>query len=173
MLETERLTLRQITVADAEDVFAYGSDPEVTKYMIFPTHRTLADSIQWLQGVPGEFARKERMSFAITLKPDGKFIGSCGFHDISPKHHRLMMGYVLNRNYWGNGYMTEAVHELICFAFEEMSMHRVAATCDFDNVRSAAVMERCGMKLEGILRDFELRHGRFVTAKTYAILNGN
>lgn len=173
VLETERLILRPITVADAEDVFAYGSDPEVTKYMIFPTHTTIEDSVKWLEGVPGEFGRKERMSFAITLRSDGKFFGSSGFHDISPKHHRLMMGYVLNRSYWGKGYMTEAVREMIRFAFEEMGMHRVATTCDFDNIRSAAVMERCGMKLEGVLRDFELRRGRFVTAKTYAIVAGN
>ena len=173
VLETERLILRPITVADAEDVFAYGSDPEVTKYMIFPTHTSLADSIKWLESVPWEFSHRWRMTFAITRKDDGKFIGSSGFHDISPKHHRLMMGYVLNRNYWGNGYMTEAVSEMIRFAFEEMGMHRVAATCDFENVRSARVMERCGMALEGVLRDFEVRHGRFVSAKTYAIINGN
>jgi [ribosomal protein S5]-alanine N-acetyltransferase len=172
-LETERLLLRPITVADAEDVFEYGSDPEVTKYMIFPTHTTLSDSVTWLASVPGSFARKERITFAITRKPDGKFIGSCDFHDIIPKHHRVMMGYVLNRNYWSNGYMTEGVREMIRFAFEEMGMHRVAATCDFDNIRSAGVMERCGMTLEGVFRDYELRHGTFVSTKSYAIIKRN
>jgi len=80
------------------------------------------------------------------------------------------MGYVLNRNHWGNGYMTEAVREMIRFAFEEMGMHRVAATCDEDNTRSARVMERCGMTLEGIFRDYEVRHGKFVSTKSYAIV---
>jgi [ribosomal protein S5]-alanine N-acetyltransferase len=170
VLETERLILRPITVADADEVFEYGSDPEVTKYMIFPTHTTLADSIMWLETVPDSFAKRERMTFAITLKADGKFIGSSGFHDISPKHHRLMMGYVLSRNYWGNGYMTEAVREMILFAFEDMGMHRVAATCDYDNIRSARVMDRCGMTLEGVLRDYEVRRGKFIATKSYAIL---
>ncbi len=170
VLETERLLLRPITVLDAEDVFAYGSDPEVTKYMIFPTHTTLADSIKWLESVPWEFAHKQRMTFAITVKQYGKFIGSSGFHDISPKHHRLMMGYVLNRNYWGHGYMTEAVREMIRFAFEEMGMHRVAATCDLDNIRSARVMERSGMALEGVFRDYEVRHGKFISTQSYAIV---
>jgi ribosomal-protein-alanine N-acetyltransferase len=172
-LETERLILRPITIADAEDVYEYGSDPEVTKYMIFPTHTSLADSIKWLESVPWEFAHRRRFTFAITLKSDGKFIGSSGFHDILKEHHRLLMGYVLNRKYWGNGYMTEAVREMIRFAFEEMSMHRVAATCDFDNIRSARVMERCGMSLEGTFRDYELRHGKFVSTKSYAIVNRN
>jgi ribosomal-protein-alanine N-acetyltransferase len=170
VLETERLILRQITIADAEDVFAYGSDPEVTKYMIFPTHTTLADSITWLESVPWEFSHRRRFTFAITRKQDGKFIGSCGFHNFSLNHHRVMMGYVLNRNYWGNGYMTEAVREMIHFAFEEMGMHRVAATCDEDNVRSARVMDRCGMTLEGTFRDYEVRHGKFISTKLYAIV---
>jgi ribosomal-protein-alanine N-acetyltransferase len=173
VLETERLVIRPITLTDAEDVFAYASDPEVTKYMTFLTHASLADSIKWLMTVPKEFDRRERMTFAMTLKSDGTFIGSSGFHDISSEHHRLMMGYVLNRKYWDKGYMTEAVREMIRFAFEEMSMHRVAANCDLENVRSARVMERCGMKLEGTLRDYEIRHGTFVSTKTYAIINGN
>jgi [ribosomal protein S5]-alanine N-acetyltransferase len=170
MLETERLILRPIAVTDAEEVFKYGSDPEVTKYMIFPTHTTLADSIAWLETVPDSFAKRERITFAIMRKADGKFIGSSGFHDISPKHHRLMMGYVLNRKNWGNGYMTEAVREMIRFVFDEMGMHSIAATCDFDNIRSARVMERCGMTLEGIFHDQDVRHGKFVSTKGYAII---
>ena len=173
VLETERLILRPITIADAEDVFEYGSDPEVTKYVIFLTHSSIADSIKWLEKASAEFARKEQMTFAITLMSDGKFIGSCGFHHFSPEHHRVKIGYVLNRKYWGMGYVTETVRELIRFAFEEMGMHRIQATCDFENVKSAQAMERCGMKLEGTFRDHELRRGKFVATKVYAILNGN
>lgn len=173
VLETERLILRPITLADAQNVYEYASDPEVAKYMIFPTHTSIADSIKWLENVPDEFARKERINFAITQKPDEKFIGACSFHHISVEHRRIEIGYVLNRKYWGTGYMTEAVREMIRFAFEELQMHRVAATCDLDNVRSTRVMERCGMALEGTLRDYEFRHGKFVSTMTYAILNRN
>ncbi len=173
VLETERLVLRPRTMADKDDIFEYASDPEITRYVIWPTHRSVEDTIAFLESAPKSFANRESIGFAIELKESGKMIGDCAFHHIEPKHHRTEFGYVLNRNYWGKGYMTEAVREMIRFAFEEMGMHRVAATCDFDNVRSAAVMERCGMKLEGILRDFELRRGRFVTIKTYAIVAGN
>ncbi|MFI5201423.1 MAG: GNAT family N-acetyltransferase [Candidatus Kapaibacterium sp.] len=173
VLVTERLRLRELTLDDAESVFAYASDPEVTRYMIFPTHTSIADSIAYLETCPQNFAARERIPFAIELKEAREFIGACDFHHIVPQHHRIEVGYTLNRNHWGKGYMSEALREMIRFAFEEMGMHRLAATCDFDNVRSAAVMERCGMQLEGVHRDFELRRGRFVTAKMYAILNGN
>jgi ribosomal-protein-alanine N-acetyltransferase len=171
-LETERLLLRQITIEDAEHVFAYGSDSETTKYMIFPTHRTIDDSLQWLQTLPGLYERKERIAFAITLK-NGTFIGGCNFHNFRPQHHSAMLGYIMNRNYWGRGYMTEAVGELIRFGFAEMEMRRISAHCDFENIRSARVLERCGMKLEGVLEDYELRRGVFVSTKSYAIIRGN
>jgi len=173
VLETERLILRPRTMADKDDIFEYASDPEVTRYVIWPTHRSVEDTIAFLESAPKNFAKRESIGFAIELKETGKMIGDCGFLRIEPKHHRTEIGYVLNRNFWSKGYMTEAVHELIRFAFKEMGMHRVAATCDFDNVRSAAVMERCGMTLEGVHRDSELRRGRFIAKKMYAILKGN
>jgi ribosomal-protein-alanine N-acetyltransferase len=170
ILETERLILRPITLADADDVYEYGRDPKVGKYMIYPLHTSIADAINWLETVPGEFARRERINFAITLKPNGKFVGSCSYHHISPEHHRLQIGYVLTRSAWGKGYMAETVSEMIRFAFEEMSMHRIEATCYEANERSARVMERCGMKHEGTLKHSELRFGKFVTQKVYAII---
>ncbi len=170
ILETERLRLRAITMADAEDVFDYAKDPESNKYMPWETHVTMADTIEYLETIPKNHASRERLSFAITLKPNGKFIGSCDFHTISVTHHRVMLGYLLNRKYWGMGYMSEAVREMIRFAFEEMGMHRVSAHCDEDNIRSARVMERCGMKLEGLLKDYELRRGVFVSTRVYAVI---
>lgn len=172
VLETERLLLRPITMDDAPDVFDYASDPESNKYMPWDTHQTIADTIAYLETIPKNYVARERLGFAITLKPDGKYIGACDFHTISEKHHRVMLGYVLNRKYWGNGYMTEAVREMIRFAFEEMGMHRVAATCDADNIRSSNVMERCGMTLEGVFKDYEVRRGQFIDTKSYSIING-
>ena len=173
ILETERLLLRPRTIADKNDIFEYASDAETTQFLIWPTHRSIEDTIAFLESSPKGFANRDSMGFAMELKGSGKMIGDCGFHNISPRHHNVMIGYVLNRAFWGKGYMTEALRELIRFAFEEMGLHRLSATCDFDNLRSAAVMERCGMQLEGVLRDYELRRGRFVTVKTYAIINGN
>ena len=169
-LETERMLLRPRTKEDKDDIFEYASDPEVTEYVTWPTHRSIEDTISFLESAPKNFAKRESIGFAIELKETGKMIGDCGFLRIEPKHHRTEIGYVLNRNFWSKGYMTEAVQELIRFAFEEMGMHRVAAICDVENIRSSNVMERCGMTFEGTLRDYEWLHGKFVSKKTYAII---
>ncbi len=165
------MLLRPITVDDAEEVFAYASDPIVSQYMIFSTHQTIEDSLAWLRNVPGEFARKERMNFGIVRKSDKKFLGASSFHHISQQHHNLEIGYVLNRAFWGQGYMTEAVREMIRFAFEEMRMHRVAARCQIANGASAKVMERCGMSREATFCEDEVIHGEYVSNHLYAIVN--
>ena len=170
LLETERLLLRPITLDDKEAIYSFYSDPEIMKYRVSPLHRSIEDTVRFLETDYISFTERKRIRFGIELKAGGTLIGTGGFHHISPEHHRLEMGYSLRREFWGYGYMTETVKELIRFAFEEMEMHRVAAMCDLDNGRSARVMERCGMTLEGVLRDYELRRGMFVTTKMYAIL---
>lgn len=169
-LETERLRLRATTLDDADAVFDYASDPEVTEFMIFPRHESIQDSIDFLNSNVMFFARKESIGFAIVLKETGELIGTCSYHHIAPEHHRVEIGYVLRRAYWDKGYMSEVVRELIRFAFEVIGMHRVEAYCNVLNERSARVMERCGMSHEGTFRDNELRRGRFRTTKAYGIL---
>lgn len=172
-LETERLLLRPRTMADKDDIFEYASDPDVTQYLIWPTHRSIADTIAFLESTSANSSKRDSIGFVIELKESGKMIGDCAFHHIDTQHHRLEIGFVLNRSFWGKGYMTETVREMIRFAFEEMGMHRVEANCDLENERSAKVMERCGMTLEGVFRDHELRRGRFVTVKVYSILSSD
>ena len=173
VLETERMILRPITMDDADATFAYSIDPVSCEFMPWEVHRSMADTIAYLETIPKDYAARERINFAMVLKTSGKFIGSCGFHHISSQHHSIWMGYLLIPSQWGNGYMTEAVREMIRFAFEEMGIHRVAATCDAENIRSSKVMERCGMRLEGVFRDNEIRRGKFISTKSYAIINEN
>ncbi len=173
MLETERLILRPITMDDADATYAYAIDPVSSEFMPWEVHRSMADTIAYLETIPKDYAARERISFAMVLKSTGEFIGSCGFHHILLKYHSIRIGYLLIPSQWGKGYMTEAVREMIRFAFDEMGMHRVEATCDYDNIRSARVMERCGMTLEGVFRDHEVRQGKFVSTKSYAIIKGN
>ncbi len=169
-LETERLLLREVTLKDRDAIFEYASDPLVTEYVIFPTHQSMEETIAFIESCPKDFAERKRIEFGIVLKETGNLIGACGFHHFAPEHHRLEIGYVLNRSHWGKGYMTEVVREMIRFAFDKMVMHRVQATCDEGNTRSSRVMERCGMTHEATFRDYELRRGQFVSVKMYGII---
>jgi RimJ/RimL family protein N-acetyltransferase len=84
----------------------------------------------------------------------------------------LQIGYVLTRSTWGNGYVTEAVCEMIRFAFKEMRMHRIEASCDPRNERSIRVVERCGMTHDATFRENEICKGERVSNEIYAIVHG-
>ncbi len=77
-LETERLLLRRMRLDDAEAMFAYASDPEVTRYVLWETHRSIEDSEGFLRVATEGYARGDFGGWGIVLKEDGAFVGTCG-----------------------------------------------------------------------------------------------
>ena len=169
-LETERLILRKMTPADAEAVFAYASDPEVTHYVIWDTHRTIEDSESFLRSTVERYENAEAADWGIVCKENGRFVGGCGIVEWDLDHARAEMGYVLSREYWGQGLMPEAVRAMISFGFERMGLNRIEARCMVENVASARVMEKAGMTYKGTLRQREFIKGAYRDIKLYAIL---
>jgi RimJ/RimL family protein N-acetyltransferase len=151
--DTKRLHLRRPTLADAADVFEYASDPEVTRHLAFPTHRSLEASEGFIRSLPAPGPGNERYAWAITLAGSDRLIGVV---EIRIRATRADMGYVLARRWWGHGYMTEAVKPVVEWAREQESIHRVWATCDVENRASARVLEKVGMLREGVLRRWEV-----------------
>lgn len=169
-LETDRLILRKMRLEDAEAMFAYASDPEVTRYVIWATHRTIEDSRAFLELTVSSYASGEGLDWGIVYKGDEKFIGTCGFVGHSPEHARAEIGYVLSRRYWGRGLAPEAVRALIRFGFERMDLNRIEARCIAGNTASARVLEKAGMTYEGTLREREKIQGELRNMKMYSIL---
>jgi ribosomal-protein-alanine N-acetyltransferase len=166
VLETKRLLLRSSDLSDAEDTFEFISDPEVTKYTFWRVHRSIADSEELLAWLMTEnFA-----SWSIVHKADEKVIGMCFLHSFNFHHRRAEMAFNLSRLYWKQGYATEAACVMIRFAFKRWRLNRIEGTCMLDNIASARVMEKLGMKFEGILRQHSFAKNRFHDLKLYSIL---
>ncbi len=87
-------------------------------------------------------------------------IGCCGL-TIVPKYRRATLGYWIGRDYWGNGFCTEAATEVVAFGFTELGLHRIAAMHLCINPASGAVMRNPGMKREAILRNYVLKNNKF------------
>jgi [ribosomal protein S5]-alanine N-acetyltransferase len=170
ILETDRLILRELRDDDAKAIFEYASDAETTKFMIFPTHTSIADAENFIQRTVNDFAAMTRIEFGIELKSTGKLIGCAGFHHFSSNHHSVELGYILNRAHWGSGYITEVVNRMLRFAFDEMQVHSVHAVCDIENMASSRVLERCGFTHDATFRDHEFRRGRYITLKVFSKL---
>lgn len=170
-LETERLLLRKMRPDDAEAMFAYASDPEVTRYVLWETHHSIEDSESFLRSATEGYERGDFGAWGIVLKDSGAFIGTCGLGDrYAPEHTRAELGYVLSREHWGRGIMTEAVRAVIRFGFGRLELNRIEARCIAENAASARVMEKAGMTYEGTLREREFIKGAYRDMKLYSIL---
>jgi ribosomal-protein-alanine N-acetyltransferase len=169
-LETMRLKLRRLSMHDAGDIFEYASDPEVSKYVLWEHHRTIAESKSYLKHVLFLYDKGIPASWGIVHKEDNKLIGTGGFQWWSVSNSKAEVGYVISKLYWNKGYMTEALEEILRFGFEQMELQRIEAKCFLDNNSSERVMQKCGMKLEGILRSYKYVKGNFGDFKLYSIL---
>ncbi|MDQ3841069.1 MAG: GNAT family N-acetyltransferase [Actinomycetota bacterium] len=169
-LETDRLILRQMILGDAEAVFAYASDPEVTRYVLWDTHHTIEDSETFLRSVAERYENAEAADWGIVYKGNGRFIGGCSIVGWDLENARAEMGYVLSRQYWGQGLMPEAVRAMIAFGFEKMGLNRLEVRCITENTASVRVMEKAGMLYEGTLRQREFIKGAYRDTKIYSIL---
>ena len=125
-LQSERLLLRKIDDPDVSDIFEIYSDPEVMLYFDDRyAFKELSEAEQMISGYHNAIHDKTGMRWGIVLKDSGKLIGTCGFHAISDYHKRIEIGYDLNRNYWGNGFMSEALPLIIDYAYNISDVNRV------------------------------------------------
>lgn len=145
---TARLVLRRPSMNDAPAVYSYASDPEVTLYLAFPTHRSIAAAETFLASCSTRWDSGQEFCWLITLKDTGDVIGSIGCR---VGGHGADLGYVLAKAHWGRGYMTEAGRAVVAWASSRPDIHRVWAFCAVENAVSARVMEKLGMTREGIL----------------------
>ena len=169
-LETKRLILRPFELDDAEAMYQnWAGDPDVPRFMTWSAHQDVDESRQiiseWING----YKNRSCYVWVITLKPLGVPIGSIGFDAHKPAV--CSFGYCIGKPYWGRGLTAEAARALIGFAFDKVGANRVEATHDPENPNSGKVMQKCGMKFEGVLRQAQFIPRYGVRDKvTYSIL---
>ena len=144
IIETSRLILRPFYISDTEDVFIYASDDQVTKYLTWDTHKNISET----EKVVREFYTDNPGIFAIELESENKCIGCIDLR-IYEEHDKASFGFVLNRDYWNKGYMTEALDAILSFGFKKLELNRIESTHYRGNEGSGAVMKKCGMSYEG------------------------
>lgn len=169
-LQTERLILCKMSMDDAQDMFEYASDPEVTRYVTWPAHASIENTRGFLSYVLQRYENGEAADWGLVLKENLKLIGTCGFVWWNRQHFSAEIGYVLSRKYWGQGLMTEAVREVIRFGFDAMGLNRIEAQHILENEASGRVMQKAGMTFEGVLRQRMFVRERFWSTKQYSIL---
>ena len=154
ILETKRLRLRKPALQDAEDIFRkYAQDPEVTKYLTWRPNRNVQETRDFLDACLRAWDEGKSFHWVIERKADHELLGMITARVDDQKWE---LGYVLAPSYWGRGYMTEVVKKIVDWALKQEEIYRVWSVCDVDNRASARVMEKTGMKREGILRRWSM-----------------
>ena len=153
-IETERLILRRFTMEDTEPMFlGWATDPEVCRHMTWPPHENMEVTRELLERWTGSYGAADYYNWAIVLKENGpKPIGNISTANVKESTLCATMGYCMSRAHWGKGVMTEALTAVIDFFFDEVGFNRIDADHAVDNPASGRVMEKSGMRHEGILR---------------------
>jgi ribosomal-protein-alanine N-acetyltransferase len=157
MLDTARLRLRPPVLEDAPHLFArYTQDAAVTRYLTWRPHRDLEHTRLFLRRCQRGQADGTILPWVITERGDDRPIGML---ELRPSGHRAELGYVLAREWWGRGLMTEAARAVVEWSLAQPGMFRVWSVTDVDNLASARVLEKAGMLREGLLRRWVLHPG--------------
>ena len=171
VLETERLTLRAITLDDAADVFHIMADPLAMRYFGRAPMTSLDQAVQRIADTAIAFQGREGIRWAICLRESAQLIGTCGFWRIMQQHDRAEIGYELAQAFWRRGIMPEAIGVALNFGFTTLGLHSVEAHIHPDNTGSRRVLEKRGFVQEGYFREnFCEPDGRFTDTAVFSLL---
>lgn len=151
-LETTRLILREITQEDAFDIFKNFSDPEITKWFFDEPYTEMEQVNQIISKFNRDFSEMKGLTWAITLRDNGGFIGTCGYDNLETYHHGEI-GFDLSKDLWGKGLMAEALSAIIDYGFETLKLTRVDADIYTSNHRAMRLLKKLGFQLDRVIED--------------------
>jgi ribosomal-protein-alanine N-acetyltransferase len=150
-IETARLVLRRPRLEDADSIFyRYASDSDVARYLAWPRHQSIDDTLQFLKMSDADWSRGPVGPYLIESRATGGLLGSTGL--MVPTLKSAVTGYVLARDAWGRGYATEALRAMIELA-TDLSVREVRALCHPDNAASVHVLEKGGFHRGGTVKE--------------------
>ena len=169
-LETKRLILRRINIRDAKDIFEYSKDKEVARHVLWSAQKDISEAKDYCRFMARRYRSDQPSSWGIIDKATNRLVGTIGYMDYNEDNATVEVGYSLARWLWNGGYMTEALTRVIAHTFETMDVNRIEAQHELENPSSGRVMEKCGMRKEGELRQRLYNKGRYVDVALYAIV---
>ena len=170
-IKTTRLLLRPFRSEDAPAMFTnWASDPEVTKFLTWPAHSSLAVSEMVLRDWTNRYDQPDYYQWAIVLADIDQPIGSIAVVEHDDTVGKAHIGYCIGRKWWHTGIMTEALQAVMSYLFDTEEYQRLEARHDPRNPNSGAVMRKCGMKYEGTLRQSDWNNQGVCDASWYALL---
>jgi ribosomal-protein-alanine N-acetyltransferase len=149
--------LRPLVEADLPAWYGYLRLPEVFEHTSW--NLKSADELAPYVDEPEPRTAASRLRLAIALRRTGQLVGTVGFHTVSAENRSAEIAYDLSPTVWGQGIATHVCRRVVRWAHASAAVLRVQATVLESNLRSAAVLERCGFAREGVLRSYRMVRG--------------
>lgn len=170
-IETPRLILRKFVLSDAGDFFKnVTSDQRVNKFLTWELHKSISTTEELLADWNEKYKNPSRYCWAIEYKQSGEVIGNISAPVIKERTETVEVTYCLGSRWWGRGIVPEALTAVMDFLFHEVGVNRIEAGFDSNNPNSGKVMEKVGMRKEGVHRQGGRNNQGLFDLVVYAIL---
>jgi ribosomal-protein-alanine N-acetyltransferase len=169
-LSTERLNLRHFKMSDTTQMFNnWASDDEVTRYLSWPTHKTVENTKEVLRLWTERYSYPGFYTWAIEAKDSKEVIGSISLFRINETDMSAEVGYCIGRSYWNKGYATEACHEVINFSFKKLNLSTIFARHMIENTASARVMKKNNMNYIEGSEEYSSKYNKMIMLNYYKV----
>lgn len=170
-LTTKRLTLRPFVLEDAWDVERLAGMREIADTTLnIPHPYPVGAATRWIETHAPAWTAGTGVTYAIIETSNRKLAGVVSLMQIHREHRRAELGYWIAVDHWNKGFATEASEALVHFGFHTLGLHRIESTHFVRNPASGKVMQKLGMKQEGIARESAVKWDRYESLVRYAIL---
>ncbi len=169
-IETSRLCLRAVSESDLPAMLAINGDAQVVRYLGHAPWEGMEKAEAWWKRVSAQVTAGTALELVIVSKATGHVIGRCGLFDYEKPDDHAMIGYILHRAHWRQGYMQEALRAFIAHGFQEIGLRRIEARAEADNVASTGLLKSLGFTPEGVLRERWITEGKPMDAHVFGLL---
>lgn len=170
-LETERILIRKLKLSDADDIYANIKGKVMARWTIALPHPYPQDgAVKYIRRTQRQWRAGKGYAFGIVSKETERVIGGASLARVDHKHKCGELGFWIARRHWSQGLTTEAVQLVLRFAFEQLKLHRIYASAFEANIASWRVLEKCGFKREGVMREAIWRYKKRHNFVNYGIL---
>lgn len=178
IIESERIILKKLTHENSADVYEHFSNEEINKFVDFDTIKTIEEAKEIIDWGISLFQKNIGMLWGIFRKADSLFLGQINYvkrkdDNYAQQVHRAEIGFDLSPNFWGKGYMSEAINAANAYVFSKMGINRVEAIVHPLNIQAHKTLEKTGFKREGLLRQYVLHNNDFWDMVIFSLLKND
>ena len=168
-LKTDRLTLQPFQKVDASRIKDLANNKELATILGLPHPYELEHAEEWISIQPEQIQEGLEYPLTIVTKNENQIIGTITLR-IDKNNNKGELGYWIGRDFWGNGFATEAVNRMIEFGFNHLDLNKVWASAISRNKASTIVLEKAGLQKEGRLKQNRLLQNKYEDVDVYGLL---